>query len=439
MTREVLAAIYRPHGEGSKFLLFDGELEVQHEEKPELCPGQVELRLYPKSELLVHVFGSQPAWNLLRAFGSSEEQPQVSIPAGVSLAPPPVENASKQESPPRSELHAGVITAGDLDLASHLLFHVSGGLEALVPNVAVADGEPQRQLDFKLPGWDLVLAPGEQSYECRDFAAVVKATPASLPIQVDDVTHLDRWLFVLLSFLANREIGVGPVCGLNEQNEVVWTELAAPRLRAGKAAINWCPPQLVASALPELADGLGALGEKSAMEVIVDRAIGYSLAANGDEVIDVKIPNACSGLELLAWSVLQSQNWLIDGDTRRRLKAAGILRLLLKWAGIPTALPDSAESLEARKKRTGEPWWQGPEILFNIRNRLVHPPKKLSDPEWPDGEEMFEAWQLGTWYLELVLLRILGYRGEYWSRMRLGRSAVDTEPVPWTMEQDLTA
>ena len=76
--------------------------------------------------------------------------------------------------------------------------------------------------------------------------------------------------------------------------------------------------------------------------------------------------------------------------------------------------------------------WEGPEILFNVRNDMVHPPKQLVEPEWPEGDLLFEAWQLGTWYLELALLRIMGYDGQYWSRVRLNRSGADGEPVPWS-------
>lgn len=49
------------------------------------------------------------------------------------------------------------------------------------------------------------------------------------------------------------------------------------------------------AALPELAEGLCAIVSDPDLEVIVDRAIGYSLAANGGEVIEVKIPIVYSG------------------------------------------------------------------------------------------------------------------------------------------------
>lgn len=156
------------------------------------------------------------------------------------------------------------------------------------------------------------------------------------------------------------------------------------------------------------------------------------LTADGSEVLDVRIPIACSGLELLSWAVLQRQEWL-TAEALDRATAATSLRLLLKWAEIPIEIPDHFEALNARRTGVGQADWAGPEALFNVRNRLVHPPKRIDDPEWPSSNELVESWQLATWYLELALLRLLEYRGDYQCRLRLGRWPGENEPVPWTV------
>jgi hypothetical protein len=108
------------------------------------------------------------------------------------------------------------------------------------------------------------------------------------------------------------------------------------------------------------------------------------------------------------------------------------VRLLLQWADIPVALPDHFGALAGRRARIGQPDWAAPELVFNVRNALVHPPKKIEEPEWPDDEELFEAWQLATWSLELAIVRLLGYDGTYTSRLRLNQPDVgNDEPVPW--------
>ncbi len=61
----------------------------------------------------------------------------------------------------------------------------------------------------------------------------------------------------------------------------------------------------------------------------------------------------------------------------------------------------------------------------------MHPPRKLDSPEWP-GVKLVETWQLATWYLQLVILRLLKYGATYLSRLKLGGSVYDGRPVPWT-------
>jgi hypothetical protein len=112
------------------------------------------------------------------------------------------------------------------------------------------------------------------------------------------------------------------------------------------------------------------------------------------------------------------------------------VRLLLQWAGIPVELPSQFGALAARGGRLSQSDVAGPELIFDVRNNLVHPPKRIDEPEWPDRAQLLEAWQLATWYLELALLRLLGYEGEYVSRLRLGGWDFDTEPVPWSTSRD---
>jgi hypothetical protein len=180
-----------------------------------------------------------------------------------------------------------------------------------------------------------------------------------------------------------------------------------------------------------LADGFALLDEDARLQRVVTRAIHYMLAANSSEPLDVRIPVACSGLELLAWGVLQRHKWLTT-DALGKLPAGAVARLVLQWAGIPIDIPEGFEALTARQTRIGQPDWMAPDVAFNIRNGLVHPPKRLDEPDWPTSVELREAWQLTTWYLELTIARVLGYQGEYWSRLRLGRTQWGTEPVPWT-------
>ena len=215
-------------------------------------------------------------------------------------------------------------------------------------------------------------------------------------------------------------------------------ECGPPRSTSDISGLRWCTEYLVATALPKLATGFARISEDEAMEKILDRGITHLLAIEGRLVLDVRIPVACSGLELLGWAALQRNGWIAT-DALSKLPASAVLRLVLHWAGIPDAIPNHLKALQSRSSRVGQPDWAGPEVLFNIRNALVHPPKRLDNPEWPDPTELVEAWQLATWYLELLVLRILGYDGQYRSSLYLDRWINDLEHVPWAAAESLTS
>lgn len=300
----------------------------------------------------------------------------------------------------------------------------------------LSDGTRQGQVAFRLPGWNLVLAPVERPVGDADFGATIEATPLSTPVYASAVDELCRRLYLLLSFVSSGEVGVASVCGLGDDGTIVWTSSVSPRLQTQRGTASWCTDYLAAAAIPVLADGFARLAEDRSLEAIVDRAINHLLAVDSHGVVlDLRVPIACSGLEVLSWAVLRRNGW-VSQDTFRQMAAAGAVRLLAAWADIDAELPDSLPALLARRGRLGQRDFGGPEVLFNVRNAVVHPPKSIDDPEWPSTDELFECWQLSTWYLQLALLRLLGYDGAYWSRLRLGRSVMDVEPVPWAREDD---
>jgi hypothetical protein len=355
----------------------------------------------------------------------------VTLPPGASLEPPaasaipaPPDDVSSWADFPIPVKH---LTAGDMKLAERLILHVSGPLTNLPLPVCQTDAGQQGQLSLVLPGWDLRLAAAGKPDAFEDFSFVVDAVPRKRVRDEDTARRLRRQLFVLLSLVAGQEIGVGPLVGLDAGGRVVWTEWDAPRFSPGRSPWRWCPKHLVNQALPVLAKGFASLADDPGLEAVVDRAVNHLLAANGSEALDVRIPVACSGLELLSWAVLQRHQWLTTDALGQLRNADPRVRLLLKWAGIPVDLPDHSSALAARRGRVGRSDWAGPEVVFNVRNGIVHPPKSIEEPEWPSHDELFEAWQLAIWYLELAILRLLGYEGHYSSRVRTRA----IEPVPW--------
>ncbi len=407
-------------------LLYDGNLEATHEGVIHEVAGRVELELKPSLRLAVSISASEP-WMFVAAFASDEVE--VAIPTDASLSP----TAPRAEPPEPTGSHTTLtplvnrLTAGDIGAAEQIVLSVFGRLPS--------DRRLQRDGSFSLTlqGWtlDVVALDVDEAVE-SGMSVYVRARPTALPITAESVDELRETLYFAFSFAASREIGVGPAAGLDPVGAVVWADWGAPRYRPGKAGIRWCPDWDGAPVLQALVDGFSRLRSDEALIAAIKRSTDMLLTADGSEVLDVRIPIGCNGLELLSWAVLQRQGWLM-AEALDKATAATSLRLLLKWAEIPIEIPHHFEALKARRARVGQADWAGPETLFSVRNRLVHPPKRIDNPEWPSPPELVESWRLTTWYLELALLRVLEYRGDYWCRLRLGRWAGENEPVPWTV------
>lgn len=353
----------------------------------------------------------------------------VNLPPGADLAPPAVDDVAISGLP-NKEWHPIAINkmvAGNAAAVRRVIIQVAARLTDFPLPASEMDVGAQGHVDFVLPGWTLRLAEVVEEYGQHGPSFIIEATPNGDAVTDEALDLLEDRVFDLLGLIAGAEPGAGPAVGLSESGEIVWAHWGAPR--SGRSSWRWCPGGIVDSALPALAQGLSRVAQDTNLEKIVSRGARYWMAANAwGVVLDVKIPVACSGLELLAWTVLQQRQWL-SADSLNRLNAGANLRLLLQSMGIPVELPSNFSALMARKKAYQSSWDEGPELLFAVRNDLVHPAKKAAKLDWPSTAELTEAWQLSMWYLELVIIRLLDYQGEHVSRLRQGGFGVD--PVPW--------
>lgn len=425
--------IYHPSDDGN-VLVYAGDLDLSTEDSTWVDQGDIVICLGPRPAFRAQFAGTQ-RW-LFDMVMRGGKRPSVSLPKGAIIDPPTGSALPGQpelaKTWARDVIPMTHLFVGDFASADRVILHITtGSLSEVALPVCETTAGHQGQLPFRLPGWDLRLADVQRRRTDYDFTFVVEAVPRALPIDEAQVEQLTMRMLVLLSFLAGSEVGVHPIVGLDSNGRVVAARWAAPRVSYQSSGWRWCPDHLFSTALPILADGLCETSTNPAVDACVRRAIQLFLAANGHGVLDVKIPVACSGLELLAWCLLQDDGWL-SPDGLSRLSAAGHqLRLLLKWAGMPITLPSDFTALDARGRKLSNPQLSGSDLVFNVRNALVHPPRKLTDIEWPSGEELFETWRLAMWYLELVILRVLGYEGDYISRLKLSGTVWDTERLPW--------
>lgn len=418
-TRPALNAVYTAGASGT-VPLYVGPLRViGDDEGPEVVVnGAITLDLHPRTKLIAHIPKGDP-WSFL----GNDHDPDVDLSPDAPLGPP-----SEDDLPPLDELdqvHINHIEGGSAPKAERFLFHINGPLRGHMASHETAQGWQQLH-EWTIPSWKLQLARVEQGE--LGFNHVLEAIPAQ-PVGADAAHDLRGRLFLLLSFIAGREVGVGPTCGLRG-TDVVYVEWGAPRVRYERPGLRWCAHHLFAPALEAIAAGHTVLDHEPGLQAVVDRSINFFLSAGGSEVLDVRVPMACAGLELMAWGILLRKTDMTPEQFRP--PKGTIIKKLLEWAQIPTDLPEHFAALRSRSTQLDRTQQSGPGAVFNVRNALVHPPKEIDDPEWPSGDELMESWQLSTWYLELVILRVLGYEGEVQSRLVLGQWEGTVVPVPWT-------
>lgn len=133
-----------------------------------------------------------------------------------------------------------------------------------------------------------------------------------------------------------------------------------------------------------------------------------------------------SALERLSWEYHVNIKESLSPKDFERHPASACIKLFLSQAGIPLEVPPELKSMASIAKEKNI---DGPSTFTNIRNRIVHPGKKKGGID-PQKAPLFECWNLGLWYLELLLLHIFEYQGKYANRLKLGRWAGEVEELP---------
>ena len=143
-----------------------------------------------------------------------------------------------------------------------------------------------------------------------------------------------------------------------------------------------------------------------------------------------------AALERLAYVCLVQETKQLTSKQFKGRRADEKLRLLLAHFGIPTEIPPHLPHLLSLA--TQENWSDGPKTWIELRNNIVHP-----EHRWEPGFSsipvavMEDLLNLGMWYLELVLLALFGYSGEYHNRLRREVHLSRIERVPWAQAAEV--
>lgn len=169
---------------------------------------------------------------------------------------------------------------------------------------------------------------------------------------------------------------------------------------------------------------------KEPLKHVIHWYVEANLGAGGIEGSIVLIQTA---LELLAWVYLvEDRATKQHSNTKfnKKMSAAQRIRDLMSTLDVPIDIPSELSNLLSAASLLEAT--DGPEAVVKLRNAIVHPKRsKRKLTQQASVSARMEARELGLWYVEMALLRIFGYEGQYYQRFLGGYSDDKRAQVPW--------
>lgn len=159
-------------------------------------------------------------------------------------------------------------------------------------------------------------------------------------------------------------------------------------------------------------------------------AIKWYVEANQQLSMEAQLVLSLTALEMLAWALLVEHPPACDECGFDRLPAADKLRLILHLGNVPADIPSqSHEVLSYNKGQTpNKRWTDGPHAATDLRNAVVHGrAAKRQKLLALRPELVHEVSNLALWYLEMMLLWLMDFKGPYANRLERSKQCA----VPW--------
>jgi len=390
-------------------------------------PCEVVLRTEPHPHLVLRVSGLDPFAGLRAACGPDTRFSLHVVNAGVDCETFFAGSGDDVlEFSPFTEPiivgSSGNLSCVRFDLVNFLSFMVLYGTSA---------SKERDRLDITAGGWCIEIRSPRQSPDVATFQSPLYSVTQSCTMRRSDGATFSSdaaqdvlgVLHEAFSFAAGRWVAPAFVEGLAGGGETVWKAWGTGRLRPDLSTEGTWFDLHNGGTLADVVSGLFDL-RTSAERAEAFRTALYWYVRSGTDAagVDGGLILLQAALERLSW-----QRFVIDrgmfsakrfGDGFR---AHERLRLLVADCRVPLGIPTGLTELTSEATRRG---WDGPAAVAAARNPLVHP-RGLRPLPW------YDLWRLARWYVELVLLNMLGFVGEYSNRTLAPRWVGAVERVPW--------
>lgn len=237
----------------------------------------------------------------------------------------------------------------------------------------------------------------------------------------------DECLQALRYFLSFAKGGwCRPICavGFDASDSRVWECWLSPR-EPWRDPLSWFDPHN-GSQLAALFPGFMRRWADDDWRDALGEAIYWYLIANDSaRGTDAGIILTQAAIERLSFEYSAKDRRLITVEGFKNLWASDKFRLLFSSLKVPLDILTATPELQKLASQMN--WVDAPHALTELRNSFVHPEHKNRGRF---HTAYFEAWNLGLWYLEMGILAICGYSGNYGNRLKQ-RWIGQVENVPW--------
>ncbi|RYX86932.1 hypothetical protein EON73_02400 [bacterium] len=211
----------------------------------------------------------------------------------------------------------------------------------------------------------------------------------------------------------------------------VWTDYSIYPVDSYKEVQTWS----TGCSVKELNDLWGNFHElwKKNEEFLTSITHWYVEVNRPTNYVDGNLTLVQTALELIYnWFIIEKGKLLygIDADN---ISAANKIRLLLSKLNVTSDIPKPFTALQETLNGKMADLKDGPGVTSYIRNCIVHSKaKNRENLKLITEEAKSQSLQLCLWYVELSILKILGYKGKYYNRCSGKLYRPDgVQLVPW--------
>lgn len=291
------------------------------------------------------------------------------------------------------------------------------------------------RIEFEISGYEIIIDKRydykKELYEELRFKNGSIITHIGRIKRKDNKVFKSTYIFKLLdeisdtlSFLAGRYIGICMVMGYKDNQNTfrLWKESLTTPFKyvptwSDTIANHHNIEKYMSLMCRKLHDSYYGPALKHVVDWYIESIDNISIENN---VVSLQI-----ALETLSYVVIVEKNKVLTDVEFEKNTASDNIRILLDACSIYYG----KEELNLFNEYIYNKFNDGVDIFTYFRNKVVHPTRKTKRANLT-VEDMWNILQIGTRYVELVVLYIINYKGEYSNRLN-DRCYGEVEVVPW--------